>query len=223
MNIFAKYSDAGKYNFLVMGERGLIEIELIIPAAANFNFVAIIGHPHPLHGGTMHNKVVTTMAKAYENLHIPSIRFNFRGVGKSEGEYDAGIGESNDMLNIAKLWKDVYLDTKFCFAGFSFGAFVAYKSAFRFNAEFDNVVSLITIAPTVTNYDYHEYESVVFPWLIVQGDADEIIDANLVYAYAKKFPNPLPVLKFSNTSHFFHGKLIELRTKITDYLSELIN
>lgn len=219
MNIFAEYNQVGNYNLIVNGVIGDLEVELIIPENPDFRFLAIIGHPHSLYGGTMHNKVVTTLSSVYSKLNIPSIKFNFRGVGKSHGEYDAGIGESMDMLLLVKLWKEIYPKAKLFFAGFSFGSYVAYRAAAIFKLNSGESTSLITIAPSVNKYDYKEYSLDSTPWLIVQGDNDEIVDAKSVYDFAKSFTPSLKIFDFENTGHFFHGKLIELKSRLIDYLS----
>ncbi len=222
MNIFATYTLPGKYNFILQGEVGDLEVELVIPQDPQYLFCAIIGHPHSLHGGTMQNKVVTTVAAAFANLNIPTIKFNFRGVGKSFGEYDAGIGESLDMLVIARLWQELYPNCKLIFAGFSFGSFVAYRAACMYMAENHEKNPLITIAPSVINYNYKEFADFAEPWLVIQGENDEIVDPQDVYNFVASFNSPLKILRFADTTHFFHGKLIELKEKLTTYLTEIL-
>jgi alpha/beta superfamily hydrolase len=222
MNIFANYNHPGKHIIMLDGEVGELEVELIIPEEPKFNFCAIIGHPHSLHGGTMHNKVVTTVATTFQNLNIPTIKFNFRGVGRSNGQYDAGIGESLDMLVIARLWQDLYPNAHLVFIGFSFGSFVTYRAACISSVENNKVAALISIAPSVENYNYNEFSGFDFPWLVIQGDKDEIVDPESVYSFVKSYNPPLNMLVFSDTTHFFHGKLIELKTKLAEYLLENI-
>lgn len=222
MNIFANYNHPGKHIIMIKGEVGVLEVELIIPEEPKYNLCAIIGHPHSLHGGTMYNKVVTTVATTFQNLNIPTIKFNFRGVGKSEGEYDAGLGESLDMLVVARLWQDLYPKAKLVFIGFSFGSFVTYRAASIYSLEKHAVTALISIAPSVDNYDYKEFTDVDFPWLVIQGDKDEIVEPKSVYSFVNSFNPPLDLLIFSDTTHFFHGKLIELKTKLSEYLLENI-
>ncbi|MDF1757953.1 MAG: hypothetical protein P1U74_06610 [Legionellaceae bacterium] len=220
MNKFTDYDKPGTHTFLIEGEVGNLEVELIIPNSADFRYCAILGHPHPLHGGTMGNKVVTTLAASFKNNNIPSIKFNFRGVGQSSGEYDAGIGESLDMLIVAKLWKNLFPDCKILFAGFSFGSFVAYRAAAIYIDSLQEQTALITIAPSVVNYDYKEFSISSTPWLVVQGDVDEVVSADDVYEFVEKFNPPLPLLRFPDTGHFFHGKLIELKSQLTEYISK---
>ncbi len=221
MNIFAKHNYSGKHIFMVQGEIGELEVELIIPNEPKYNLCAILGHPHSLHGGTMHNKVVTTVASAFANLNIPTIKFNFRGVGKSFGEYDAGLGESVDMLIIARLWQDLYPNCKMIFAGFSFGSYVAYRAASIYSLEKNSKAHLITIAPSVENYDYKEFGDLAAPWLVIQGDNDEIVPLESVKNFVESFIPPLKMLLFTDTTHFFHGKLVELKSKLTAYLRDM--
>lgn len=216
MSTFANYQGPGKYNFIVPGAVGDIEVELLIPEDADFNYCALIGHPHSLHGGTMNNKVVTSSAAVFTSLKIPSIKFNFRGVGRSHGEYDAGIGESVDMLLLASLCQEAYPLSKFICVGFSFGSYVAYRAACQLNCP------LITIAPSVVNYNYKEYPDFAKPWLVIQGEDDEVVAAKDVYDFAASFNPPLNIMRFADTTHFFHGKLVELKAKLSAYLTELI-
>lgn len=218
MNPFANLNLPGTHLLFVEGLAGALEVELTIPKSPNWNYVAILGHPHSLQGGTMNNKVVTTMVRSYSELNIPSIRFNFRGVGKSEGIYDDGIGESADMLVIARLWKQLFPNVFVLFAGFSFGSYVTYRAATHYRNEIGQHTFLITIAPSVHKYNYTEFSMQLSPWIIVQGDEDELVDSSLVYEFAEKFTPNLPVIRFLNTGHFFHGKLIELRSRLIEVI-----
>lgn len=220
MNKFANLNFPGKHTVIIRGEVGDLEVEVIIPENPNYEFCAVLGHPHSLHGGTMHNKVVTTLAASFSNLHIPSIKFNFRGVGKSGGSYDAGLGESIDMLIITRIWQDLYPSSKIIFAGFSFGSFVAYRAAAIYSSEISDSLPLITVAPSVVNYDYREFPGFDGSWLVVQGDNDEIVEPRSVYDFVESFDKKPELLILSDTTHFFHGKLVELKAKLTDYLSK---
>lgn len=200
---------SGDHQVLLQGLVGPLEAVISIPEKPRFDRMAILGHPHSLQGGTMNNKVVTTMAKVFKELGIPSLRINFRGVGQSGGEYDAGIGESNDLLLLAKEWQSKFSDVRFIFVGFSFGSYVTYRCAAQLKHS-----SLISIAPPVHHYDYHEFQPDPHPWLIIQGNEDEVVSAQLVYEFAEQAQPPIPVITFADTTHFFHGKLIELREQL---------
>ncbi|MFC3908884.1 alpha/beta hydrolase [Legionella dresdenensis] len=198
----------GEHGFVFQGVVGQLEAILTVPDAITSQTIALLGHPHSLQGGTMNNKVVTTMARAFRDAGIPSVRFNFRGVGNSEGQYDEGIGESKDMLQLMTLWKERQPDSEFVFAGFSFGSYVAWRSAAQAGTRL-----LLTIAPPVHHYDYQEFEPVP-SWFIIQGDDDDVVPLSLVQAFSEKFSPPLPITRFAGTGHFFHGKLLELKEAI---------
>jgi uncharacterized protein len=203
----------GDHSLTLEGAVGTLEAVLSVPESSHTPYVALIGHPHSLQGGTMNNKVVTTLARVFKELHIPSLRFNFRGVGQSDGSYDQGVGESDDMLLLARAWQEKQPQAQFLFAGFSFGSYVAYRTASHFSKS-----ALITIAPPVHHYNYQEFHLDLSSWLIVQGDADEVVPYSLVEDFAQQQVSPILMLTFPETSHFFHGKLIELKTELIDYL-----
>ncbi|PJD95085.1 MAG: hypothetical protein CK426_07185 [Legionella sp.] len=207
----------GEHALLLEGNAGVVEAHLTVPQGISPSYVALLGHPHSLQGGTMNNKVVTTMARVFKELNIPSLRFNFRGVGQSAGVYDAGLGESDDLSLFMQQWQEQQPEKQFIFAGFSFGSYVAYRAASRCPQ-----AVLITVAPPVHHYDYEELEQDLSSWLIVQGDEDEVVPFHLVEQFVKQAPGPVLLLTFTQTSHFFHGKLIELKTALTDYLNQTL-
>jgi alpha/beta superfamily hydrolase len=167
---------------------------------------AVICHPHPLFGGTMDNKVVTTLARACEETGMPSLRFNFRGVGESNGSFDAGVGETADADAVAAWGERRWPGRRLLIAGFSFGAYVALRLAQARAAE-----RLITIAPPVQRFAFAELRAPGCPWLIVQGEADDVVDAAAVGAWCRDLmPAPRLVL-LPGVGHFFHGRLQELR------------
>lgn len=213
MILLDKFTMPGEHPFLFPGMAGQIQAVLTMPANVTTKYVALLGHPHSLQGGTMNNKVVTTLARACKELAIPSLRFNFRGVGESEGVYDAGIGESDDMLTLMHLCQQELPDGQFIFAGFSFGSYVAYRAAAQSNPKL-----LITIAPPVHHYDYQEL-AVSCPWMILQGDEDEIVPVSLVMDFANNFVPSLPVYRFAQTSHFFHSQLVALKNQLMHIIS----
>ncbi|WP_133130868.1 alpha/beta hydrolase [Legionella yabuuchiae] len=211
MNINELLNVSGEHLFLIPGSVGQIEGVLTVPNEVRRDVVAILGHPHSLQGGSMNNKVVTTMARAFKALHVPSLRFNFRGVGQSEGEYDAGVGESEDMLAISERWLNAVPEAKFIYAGFSFGSYVVYRTAAQHEHEL-----LITVAPPVHHYDYKGFQNAPSPWIIIQGQDDEVVPSDLVLEFANQASPSLPVLEFAETGHFFHGRLVELKTRLID-------
>ncbi len=213
MQITEKLAIPGEHALFLQGAIGKLEAVLTVPEQNHSAFIAFLGHPHSLQGGTMNNKVVTTLTRVFKELGIPSLRFNFRGVGQSEGVYDAGIGESEDMLVLVREWQQEQPERKLIFAGFSFGSYVAYRAA----AQSDSKL-LITVAPAVHHYNYGEFNSAPYPWLIVQGDEDEVVPPALVFDFASQAKPEIPVIRFANTGHFFHGKLIELKAQLMEYI-----
>lgn len=172
---------------------------------------AVLCHPHPLYGGTMDNKVVTALARAMHDMGIPSIRFNFRGVGRSTGAFDAGAGETADAAGIAAWGASRWPGRRLIIAGFSFGAYVALNLAQRVTA-----AHLVTIAPPVTMFDFSPLEVPRCPWLVVQGEADDVVDPRSVLAWAAAL-NPAPrLVVMPEVGHFFHGRLSELRDAVID-------
>lgn len=201
----------GEHYFFLPGVIGRMEACISVPHEIKGNTIAILGHPHSLKGGTMQNKVVTTLARTFKALGIPSLRFNYRGVGQSIGHFDAGIGESEDMLKIAESVQEEMPEVAFIFAGFSFGGFVAYRTAAQFSHKL-----LITIAPPVNNFDFTAFPKDPSPWLLVQGDEDEVVPADMVFDFASS--RDITVLAFKDTGHFFHGKLTDLKTELLQAL-----
>jgi len=179
-------------------------------ADAQDGLAAVICHPHPQHGGAMSNKVVTTIARSMQLLGIGSLRFNFRGVGASEGSYDAGRGEAED-LDAAVTWLRQRGAQRIWLAGFSFGAWVSARMATTLAAD-----ALISIAPPVQRFDFATFERPEAPWLIVQGDADELVDADAVAAWAASFEAPPELVRMPGVDHFFHGKLTLLRETLLE-------
>jgi len=161
----------------------------------------LVAHPHPLHGGTLDNKVVTTLAKAANEAGWVSVRPNFRGVGMSDGEYDAGIGETDDLLAVARFVETSYPNLPWALAGFSFGAFVQHRLRQQLDAR-----RLILVAPAVTMY---EFDPVPPDSVLIYGDADELIAPAAMQRWAEQ--QHLSVKVIPNAGHFFHGKLRELK------------
>ncbi|WP_298622734.1 alpha/beta hydrolase [uncultured Legionella sp.] len=213
MQFTEKLNTPGEHFLLLNGGAGEIEAVLTVPDTIKHQHVAFLGHPHSLQGGTMNNKVVTTMARAFKEFGIPSLRFNFRGVGQSSGAYDAGIGESEDMLGLVRAWQKELPELKLICAGFSFGSYVAYRTAAQADASI-----LITIAPPVHHYNYAEFEARPESWLIIQGDADEVVPSDLVYEFARQSMPEIEVVTFADTGHFFHGKLLDLKATLLEHL-----
>jgi alpha/beta superfamily hydrolase len=194
---------------IVTGPAGSLEVAVGIPEAADARAgVAIICHPHPLlgGGGTMRNKVVTMLERSLRELGLTTLRFNFRGVGASQGSYDEGIGESDDLLALAAWVQRARPHDALWLAGFSFGSYVAARAAPHVP-----VRQMISVAPPVERYDFAVLPSPLCPWLVIQGESDDVVDPQGVYAWVAAQPEPPTLVRLPDTGHFFHRRLMDLR------------
>jgi len=182
----------------------------VIPAA-----VGVVCHPHPLYGGTMQNKVVHTLARAMQELGVPTVRFNFRGVGGSAGAYDGGAGELEDALAACTWARQRWNCESLWLAGFSFGSAVALHAAGVVRAR-----ALVTVAPPVGRIIVTPVARPACPWLVVQGDQDELVDVRLVRKWVGDFAPPPRLIVLPGAEHFFHGRLGELRAAVLAFLAE---
>ena len=198
----------------VAGPAGDLETLLEVPhGAGRIAEYAVVCHPHPLHGGTMQNKVVHTLARAFQELGLATLRFNFRGVGASGGAYDHGRGETDDALAVIEWGAHRWPGAAVSLAGFSFGALVAMRAAPRVGA-----TRLVCVAPPVARPEAAALGPPGCPWLIIQGDADELVDYRQVSAFAAR-SSPAPTLQvLAGVDHFFHGRLRELQTAVVDFV-----
>jgi uncharacterized protein len=172
---------------------------------------AIVCHPHPLMGGTMDNKVVTTLGRALRETGIPTLRFNFRGVGASGGIFDQGIGETADADAVAGFGARRWPGRSLVIGGFSFGGYVALRLAQRRTPR-----HLITVAPAIGLFDVSALTVPRCPWLIVQGDADDVVDPGAVVDWAETLSPKPRLLVLPGVGHFFHGRLRELQDAVID-------
>lgn len=199
-------------SLIINGPAGNLELLVEEPENISANSpIAIICHPHPLYGGTMHNKVVHTLAKSCLELGIPAIRFNFRGVGKSEGHFEHGLGEQQDCIAVASWARLQYPNRSIWLAGFSFGSFVAYQSFTEIKAE-----RLLLVAPAVGLFEFQQMDKIGIPWCVIQGKDDEITPPESVEAWVNRQAPPPKFFYLDDVSHFFHGKLILLRELVMD-------
>lgn len=195
-------------SFTLSGQAGKLEVAIDVPAKGHARAgAAVICHPHPLHGGTMHNKVVTMLERALRESGLATVRFNFRGVGDSEGTHDAGRGEGDDLATVVDWVRHARPDDALWLGGFSFGSFVALRNAARLGAD-----ALITVAPPVgRDWDFSHITLPTCPWLVIQGEADELVDPAAVFAWLKTLERQPSVVRMPETSHFFHRRLMDLR------------
>ncbi len=197
--------------FFIAGPAGKLEVILAEPASTAQG-IAIIAHPHPLHGGTMNNKVVHTLFSTLLALGFITAKFNFRGVGQSEGIFDHGVGETEDVITIAQAIVSQFdngtTELPLLLAGFSFGGAVQLHAAHRLNPE-----HLILVAPSVDNLKAPTVPETTQYALIIQGDKDDIVLPESVLAWAA--PKSQPIVFIPGAEHFFHGKLMILKHVIT--------
>lgn len=170
---------------------------------------AVICHPHPQHGGSLRNKVVTMLERSLRESGLDTVRFNFRGVGESEGTYDEGDGESGDLVAVARWVRRVHPHDALWLAGFSFGSYVALRNARALAAD-----ALITVAPPVGRWDFAGVAMPECPWLIVQGEDDEIVEPQAVFDWVEGVDPPPTLVRMPETGHFFHRHLMDLRGAI---------
>ncbi len=201
---------AGVERFSLQGPAGALQAVVEDPGIAGPSY-AVVCHPHPLYGGTMDNKVVTTVARALQDLGLPTLRFNFRGVGASDGVFDRGSGETDDADAVAAWGALRWPGRTLVIAGFSFGAYVALRLAQRRLPR-----RLVTIAPAIQRFDEAEMAVPRCPWLIVQGDADDVVDPAAVIAWAAGLVPKPQLVVLPGAGHFFHGRLHELRAIVID-------
>jgi uncharacterized protein len=193
----------------IAGQAGALEAIAEDPGVESPSY-AVICHPHPLYGGTMDNKVVTTVARALQEAGMPTLRFNFRGVGASAGEFDQGVGETADADAVAEWGAARWPGRSLVIAGFSFGGYVALRLAQRRLPR-----HLITIAPAVQGFGASTAVPRC-PWLVVQGDADEVVDPSTVIDWVNTLDPKPQLVVLPGVGHFFHGRLRELRDAVID-------
>jgi alpha/beta superfamily hydrolase len=181
------------------GPSGALEVQIDQPEQANA--VAVIAHPHPLYGGTLDNKVVQTLAKAYTDVGAIAVRFNFRGVGASAGTYAEGIGEVEDFLTVLAWARTTFAPDRVAYAGFSFGAFVAGTAAAR-----EEPAQMTLIAPPAGKFPLRPANA---DTLVLHGEVDDVVPLTAVLDWAR--PQELPVIVIPGADHFFHRRLHILR------------
>ena len=188
------------------GPAGKLEIAVNEPDVARRG-IALVAHPHPLYGGTLDNKVVQTLAKAFVALGYCALRLNFRGVGASDGVFDEGRGETEDFLALAEYGRRTYGGGELAIGGFSFGGFVAAAVAEQLAPR-----HLVLAAPAVGRFPVG---NVPANTLIVHGEEDDVVPLKDVFDWAR--PQSLPVVVFPGAGHFFHGNLVTLQRLVEQH------
>ncbi len=190
---------------MVAGPAGLIECAVDLPACAPLG-TAVVCHPHPQHGGTMDNKVVQTLARAFVQLGWRSVRFNFRGIGASQGAWDDGVGEIDDALAVIAATRNA--GAPLLLAGFSFGGFVAAAAASTL-PEAERPQRLVLVGPSTQK---QQVPAVPADTLVIHGETDDVVPLAATLAWAR--PQALPVVVFPGVGHFFHGQLGLLKSVV---------
>jgi len=196
------------------GEVGVIEALLDVPAGLQARGTAVIAHPHPLFGGTMHNKVVQTLARAFVQCGWQAVRFNFRGVGASAGQYDEGRGEALDMVRVIA---QTAASGPLALAGFSFGAFVTSHVVNMLGTE-RAPEKLVLVGTAASRFDVAPVPQELHArTLVLHGEQDDTVSLQSVMDWAR--PQSLPITVIPGVSHFFHGQLPLLKTLVVGHVS----
>jgi uncharacterized protein len=187
----------------VAGPAGRIEVATDAPEGTARG-VAVLCHPHPSHGGTMDNKVIQTLARAFVQLGWRAVRFNFRGVGKSQGQWNQGAGEVDDAMAVVAAHRDATLPL--ALGGFSFGGYVAAQVAARLAAAHAPAQRVVLVGPATATFPV---PAVPADSLVIHGEADDVVPLSATLDWAR--PQGLPVVVLPGVGHYFHGQLTRLR------------
>jgi alpha/beta superfamily hydrolase len=213
-------------SLFLAGPAGRLEA-LLNGGSSNATHAAVVGHPHPLYGGTLHNKVVFHAMKALNSFGFPVLRFNFRGTGLSEGEHAGGIGEVEDV-RAALDWLEHEFTLPVIFAGFSFGAAVGLRASYA-DDRVDALIALglpaVSIAGRTEDrvYDFEFLRECAKPKLFVSGSRDQFGPAGKLEALVSTFAEPKKLVRIEAGDHFFEGRLKEMRVAIEDWLRETVS
>ena len=210
--------DTGE-NFLIPGPCGVLEALTHTPPDYQDGApIAVICHPHPLHGGSMSNKVVHIIADTFNEMGVATLRFNFRGVGHSQGGFDSGRGEQQDLAAaVAWLRQRHPVGAPLWLAGFSFGSYVAFRAHQVLESQ-----RLLLVAPPVGRFDFSEPRQVEIPWLVIQGGKDDVVSPQQVSSWVHR-QALLPAFEwFADADHFFHGRLNQIRNAIKSSWSDAL-
>lgn len=199
--------------FLIPGPAGQLACALDLPDPEVFSQphgIALVAHPHPLFGGSMDNKVAQTLARSFVGLGYATARMNFRGVGKSEGVHDAGIGETDDMALLLAHLRQQYPGLPLVLGGFSFGTFVQARLQQRLHAAGDAVQRLVLVGAAAGKWAMPEIPA---DTILIHGELDDTIPLQAVFDWLR--PQDIPVVVIPGADHFFHRRLQHIKTIVT--------
>ena len=181
-------------------------------------YAGLVCHPHPLGGGTMHNKVVFKAAQTLQSLNIPALRFNFRGVGHSTGTYDEGRGEMDDVRYALEFLSRRYPGVPVLVAGFSFGSYVGLRVA----ANDDRAQAMIGLGVPAKWFEGDTLQGCHKPKLLIHGTQDELAPYELAVEWFEQVPAPKSMIAIEGADHFFQGRLDEVQAIIANFVQTLI-
>ncbi len=202
--------------FFITGAAGQLECAVNLPDPEVFaapRGLALVAHPHPLFGGTMENKVVQTLARSVVSLGYITVRMNFRGVGQSEGDHDAGLGETDDMESLLQHMRQTYPDLPLVLAGFSFGTFVQSRLNQRLLAAQQSVQKLILVGAAAGKWAMPDIPQ---DTILIHGELDDTIPLSAVFEWLR--PQDIPVVVIPGADHFFHKRLPLIKKIVTEQL-----
>ena len=199
----------------ISGPAGRLEAILDEPASPA-RAAVVFAHPHPQFGGTMHTKVVYQGAKAFSRIGCATLRFNFRGVGASDGAWDEGRGEMDDFRAALDVMRARHPRLPLWAAGMSFGAWIALAVG----AEDDRVTTLLGVAPPLSRYDFEKVKTSAKPKFFIQGERDEICPLKEMYAFYSQCSDPKELVVIDAADHLFDGKVLEVGDAIEDLLGD---
>ncbi|HEX7283349.1 MAG TPA: alpha/beta family hydrolase [Vicinamibacterales bacterium] len=199
----------------IPGPAGPLEALLDLPEGEP-RAVAVFGHPHPLHGGTMHTKALYQAAKAMPRIGVAALRFNFRGVGSSTGTFDSGPGEKDDFRAALSYVEQRFPDLPIWAAGMSFGSWIALTVG----AEDPRVSLLLAVAPPIDRYDFEVLKTSTLPKFIVHGENDELISIKEIRKFYAQIPEPKELVTIEDANHLFEGKTSLVGEAVADLLAD---
>ncbi len=199
----------------IPGAVGPLEALLDVPDG-EVRAVCVFGHPHPLHGGTMHTKALYQAAKAMPRIGVAALRINFRGVGRSAGTFDAGPGEQDDFRAAIAFAAERFPDLPIWAAGMSFGSWIAMTTG----AEDARVSLLLGIAPPVDRYDFDALKTCTLPKFLIHGEEDELISIKEIRKFYAQLPEPKELVTIEYANHLFEGKTSLVGEAVEDLLAD---